>query len=146
MTSSSTDEQPLRRALELAREGVGLTSPNPCVGAVVVDAAGSVVGEGSHTYEALKHAEILALQQAGEKARGATLYLNLEPCCHQGRTGPCADALIAAGVKRVVAAMQDPNPRVSGEGFRRLRDAGVDVELAADFSREAEKLNEDFVH
>ena len=103
MTSSSTDEQPLRRALELAREGVGLTSPNPCVGAVVVDAAGSVVGEGSHTYEALKHAEILALQQAGEKARGATLYLNLEPCCHQGRTGPCISAIVAAGIRRVVA-------------------------------------------
>ena len=115
MTSSSTDEQPLRRALELAREGVGLTSPNPCVGAVVVDAAGSVVGEGSHTYEALKHAEILALQQAGEKARGATLYLNLEPCCHQGRTGPCVSAIVSAGIGRVVASMRDPNPLVCGD-------------------------------
>src|SRR5438105_9768595 len=135
----------LREALDLARQGRGQTSPNPTVGAVLVR-DGEVVGRGFHTYAGTKHAEILALDAAGERARGATLYINLEPCAHQGRTGPCADALIAAGVKRVVAAMQDPNPRVSGEGFRRLRDAGVDVELAADFSREAEKLNEDFVH
>src|SRR2546427_2638924 len=100
MTTSSVDEQHLRRALELARQGVGLTSPNPCVGAVVVDSAGSVVGEGSHTYEGLKHAEILALEQAGGKARGATLYLNLEPCSHQGRTGPCVNAIVAAGTQQ----------------------------------------------
>ncbi|PYV95317.1 MAG: bifunctional diaminohydroxyphosphoribosylaminopyrimidine deaminase/5-amino-6-(5-phosphoribosylamino)uracil reductase RibD [Acidobacteria bacterium] len=143
MTSSSTDEQPLRRALELAREGVGLTSPNPCVGAVVVDAAGSVVGEGSHTYEALKHAEILALQQAGEKARGATLYLNLEPCCHQGRTGPCVSAIVSAGIGRVVASMRDPNPLVCGKGFESLREAGIEVSVGL-FEKEARKLNEAF--
>jgi diaminohydroxyphosphoribosylaminopyrimidine deaminase/5-amino-6-(5-phosphoribosylamino)uracil reductase len=94
----------------------------------------------------VKHAEIQALEQAGERARGAALYINLEPCSHQGRTGPCADALIEAGVKRVVAAMQDPNPLVGGDGFRRLRDAGIEVELAGEFTVEAEKLNEDFVH
>src|SRR5436309_1602578 len=143
MTSSSTDEQPLRRALELAREGVGLTSPNPCVGAVVVVAAGSVVGEGSHTYEALKHAEILALQQAGEKARGATLYLNLEPCCHQGRTGPCVSAIVSAGIGRVVASMRDPNPLVCGKGFESLREAGIEVSVGL-FEKEARKLKEAF--
>src|SRR5579862_8306664 len=100
------NERYMRQALELARQGVGLASPNPCVGAVLVR-AGEVVGLASHTYEGLKHAEVLALEQAGERARGATLYLNLEPCCHQGRTGPCAEALIAAGVRRVVASMPD---------------------------------------
>ena len=91
-------------------------------------ASGTVVGEGSHTFEGVKHAEVLALEQAGAKARGATLYINLEPCSHQGRTGPCADAVIAAGVRRVVACMQDPNPLVSGQGFERtLRNAGVSV-------------------
>jgi len=143
MTTSSVDEQHLRRALELAREGIGLTSPNPCVGAVVVDPAGSVVGEGSHTYEGRKHAEILALEQAGEKARGATLYINLEPCCHQGRTGPCVNAIGAAGIGRVVACMNDSNPRVSGKGFELLRDSGVDVSVGL-FEKEARKLNEAF--
>ncbi len=80
-----------------------------------------------HTYDGLKHAEILAIEQAGAKARGATLYVNLEPCSHQGRTGPCADAVIAAGIRRVVACMQDPNPQVSGQGFAKLREAGVNV-------------------
>jgi diaminohydroxyphosphoribosylaminopyrimidine deaminase / 5-amino-6-(5-phosphoribosylamino)uracil reductase len=143
MTTSSVDEQHLRRVLELAREGIGLTSPNPCVGAVVVDPAGSVVGEGSHTYEGRKHAEILALEQAGEKARGATLYINLEPCCHQGRTGPCVNAIGAAGIGRVVACMNDSNPRVSGKGFELLRDSGVDVSVGL-FEKEARKLNEAF--
>ena len=131
-TSRETDELFLRQALERAHEGIGLTSPNPCVGAVLVDANGVVVGTGSYTYDSVKHAEIQAIEQAGEKARGATLYLNLEPCSHQGRTGPCADAVIAAGVRRVVACMQDPNPLVSGKGFARLRDSGVPVrEIAA---------------
>ena len=135
----------LREALDLARRGKGQTSPNPAVGAVLVRDA-QIVGSGYHTWAGVKHAEIQALEQAGERARGAALYINLEPCSHQGRTGPCADALIEAGVKRVVAAMQDPNPLVGGDGFRRLRDAGIEVELAGEFTVEAEKLNEDFVH
>lgn len=135
----------LREALELARRGRALASPNPMVGAVVVR-DGVVAGRGFHTYAGRKHAEILALEEAGEKARGATLYINLEPCAHQGRTGPCAEAVAAAGVSRVVAAMQDPNPLVAGAGFRILREAGVEVEVAAEFTAEAERLNEPFVH
>ena len=105
-----------------------------------------VVGRGFHTWAGLKHAEILALEEAGDRARGATLYINLEPCCHQGRTGPCTAALIEAGVARVVAAMEDPNPLVAGEGLRQLRAAGIQAEIAEAFSAEAEKLNEAFVH
>jgi len=127
----------LREALDLARRGRGQTSPNPMVGAVLV-CAGEVVGRGFHTYGGMKHAEVHALEEAGARARGATLYINLEPCSHSGRTGPCADALIAAGVSRVVGAMQDPNPQVAGEGFRRLRTAGIDVEMASEFTVEAE--------
>ena len=111
----TNDEQHMRKALELARAGVGLVSPNPAVGAVVVDASGRQVGAGTHTYDGVKHAEVLALEQAGAAARGATLYLNLEPCSHQGRTGPCADAVIAAGISRVVCSMEDPNPQVAGK-------------------------------
>ena len=121
----------VREALDLARQGRGQTSPNPMVGAVIVR-EGRVVGRGFHTYAGLKHAEICALEQAGEQARGATLYINLEPCSHQGRTGPCAEAIVEAGIAEVIAAMQDPNPLVSGLGFRRLRDAGVKVEIAAE--------------
>src|SRR5580698_4048219 len=143
MPDRDTDEPFLRRALDLARQGIGLTSPNPCVGAVVVDAKGTIVGTGSHTYDGLKHAEILALKHAGEKARGATLYINLEPCSHQGRTAPCADALIAAGIARVVASMQDPNPQVRGKGFEKLRGAGIDVSLGI-LEDEAKSLNESF--
>src|SRR5437870_5096561 len=135
----------LREALDLARRGKGQTSPNPAVGAVLVR-DGEVVGRGFHTYSGLQHAEVLALGEAGARARGATLYINLEPCSHQGRTGPCADALIASGVSRVIAAMSDPNPQVAGEGFRKLRAAGIAVEAAEEFVAEAEKLNEDFVH
>jgi diaminohydroxyphosphoribosylaminopyrimidine deaminase/5-amino-6-(5-phosphoribosylamino)uracil reductase len=135
----------LREAIELARQGYGRTSPNPMVGAVL-ERDGVVVGRGVHTYAGVKHAEVLAIEQAGEKARGATLYLNLEPCAHQGRTPPCAEALIAAGIRRVVAAMQDPNPRVSGQGFQRLREAGIDVHVPAEMREEAERLNEPFVH
>jgi diaminohydroxyphosphoribosylaminopyrimidine deaminase/5-amino-6-(5-phosphoribosylamino)uracil reductase len=142
-TSRETDERFLRRALDLARESVGLTSPNPCVGAVIVDDQGNVVGTGSHTYTGVEHAEILALEQAGDKARGATLYINLEPCSHQGRTSPCADAVIAAGIRRVVASMQDPNPQVSGKGFARLRNAGVAV-ASGILEDEARPLNESF--
>lgn len=135
----------MREALDLARQGQGRTSPNPAVGAVLVR-DGAAVGRGTHTFAGRKHAEILALEEAGERARGATLYSNLEPCCHEGRTGPCADALIAGGVARVVAAMEDPNPRVAGRGFERLRQAGVEVSLAPEFTAEAEEVNEPFVH
>jgi diaminohydroxyphosphoribosylaminopyrimidine deaminase/5-amino-6-(5-phosphoribosylamino)uracil reductase len=140
---TASDEICLRRALDLARQGIGLTSPNPCVGAVIVDGKGAIVGAGSYTYDGLKHAEVLALEQAGTKARGATLYINLEPCSHQGRTGPCVDAIIAADIGRVVASMQDPNPLVSGQGCARLRSAGIEVETGL-LEEEAKVLNEPF--
>jgi diaminohydroxyphosphoribosylaminopyrimidine deaminase / 5-amino-6-(5-phosphoribosylamino)uracil reductase len=143
MADRSKDEAFLRRALELAREGIGLASPNPCVGAVIVDSKGQVAGEGTHTFAGVKHAEILALEQAGEKARGGVLFVNLEPCSHQGRTAPCADAVIAAGVRRVVACMQDPNPLVAGKGFERLRNAGISV-ASGILEEEAKVLNEAF--
>src|ERR1700691_6773105 len=100
-------------ALELARQGLGRTSPNPSVGAVLVK-DGQIFGRGFHTYAQAKHAEVMALEEAGPHARGSTLYITLEPCSHQGRTPPCADALVEAGVARVIAAMEDPNPQVSG--------------------------------
>jgi diaminohydroxyphosphoribosylaminopyrimidine deaminase/5-amino-6-(5-phosphoribosylamino)uracil reductase len=137
--------QYMREALALARKGAGATSPNPAVGAVLVR-DGEVVGRGFHTYAGKAHAEILALEEAGRRAAGATLYVNLEPCCHQGRTGPCTERLIDAGVKQVVAAMEDPNPQVAGGGLRRLREAGLEVEIASEFTAQAEKLNEAFVH
>jgi len=144
MTNShQIDERFLHQALDLARQGIGLTSPNPCVGAVLVGTHNTIVGTGSHTYDGMKHAEILAIEQAGEKARGATLYINLEPCSHQGRTGPCADAVIAAGVTRVVACMKDPNPRVSGQGFTKLQGAGIEVTSGL-LEQEAKALNEAF--
>lgn len=142
-TSRPTDEQFLRRALDLARTGIGLTSPNPNVGAVLVDGSGVVVGSGCHTYAGVKHAEILAIEQAGQRARGATLYINLEPCSHEGRTAPCADAVIAAGITRVVTGMSDPNPLVGGRGFERLREAGVCVSSGI-LEDEAKQLNEAF--
>jgi diaminohydroxyphosphoribosylaminopyrimidine deaminase/5-amino-6-(5-phosphoribosylamino)uracil reductase len=135
----------IREALDLARKGRAQASPNPMVGAVLVR-DGEVVGRGFHIFAERKHAEIVALEQAGDRARGATLYINLEPCSHVGRTGPCADALVAAGVAKVVAAMRDPNPLVAGDGFKRLTGAGVEVEMAPDFTAAAEKLNEAFVH
>lgn len=143
MPSHSTDESLLHRALELARQGLGLASPNPYVGAVIADAQGNVVGTGSYTYGGVKHAEVLALEAAGKKARGATLYINLEPHAHQGRTPPCTDALIAAGIHRVVASMPDPNPKVSGQGFEKLRAAGVHVEVGR-LEEQARRLNEAF--
>jgi diaminohydroxyphosphoribosylaminopyrimidine deaminase/5-amino-6-(5-phosphoribosylamino)uracil reductase len=133
----------LRETIELARLGRAQSSPNPMVGAVLVR-DGHVVGRGFHTYAGVKHAEILALEQAGDQARGATLYINLEPCSHQGRTGPCVVAIVAAGVAEVVAAMQDPNPQVSGRGFAALREAGVEVHIAGEITAQAEKLNEAF--
>jgi diaminohydroxyphosphoribosylaminopyrimidine deaminase/5-amino-6-(5-phosphoribosylamino)uracil reductase len=135
----------LEDALDLAAQGVGRVSPNPAVGAVVVS-DGAIVGRGFHTWAGLKHAEVIAIEEAGERSRGAALYLNLEPCSHQGRTPPCADAIIAAGIKKVVAAMEDPNPLVRGAGFKRLREAGVEVEIDTDFTAWATDLNEAFVH
>src|SRR6266536_737153 len=139
----TADDQSMRRALALARAGVGLVSPNPAGGAGVVDTSGNEAGAGTHTYDGIKHAEILALEQAGGRARGGTLYMNLEPCSHQGRTGPCADAVIAAGISGVVCSMQDPNPLVAGQGFAKLRAAGVRVEIGA-LEAEAKRLNESF--
>jgi len=143
MPDPSADNRFLRRALDLAREGLGLASPNPCVGAVIVDAQGSIAGTGAYTFGRVKHAEILALEEAGGAARGGTLYINLEPHAHQGRTPPCTEALIAAGIARVVASMPDPNPRVSGRGFEQLRAAGIDV-LVGGLQEEARQLNEAF--
>jgi diaminohydroxyphosphoribosylaminopyrimidine deaminase/5-amino-6-(5-phosphoribosylamino)uracil reductase len=143
MPEQSADELLLRRALELARQGIGLASPNPYVGAVIADAHGTVVGTGTYTYGGVKHAEILALEAAGDKARGGTLYINLEPHAHQGRTPPCTDALIAAGIGRVVASMADPNPKVSGLGFEKLQAAGVRVDVGL-LQEEARHLNEGF--
>lgn len=143
MSRHSPDEQHLHRALELARQGIGLASPSPYVGAVITDSGGDVAGVGTYTYAGLKHAEILALAQAGNKARGGTLYINLEPHCYQGRTPPCTDALIEAGIQRVVASMADPNPKVSGRGFEQLRRAGVQVETGT-LEDEARRLNEAF--
>ena len=130
------------QALALAERGIALASPNPIVGAVLVR-DGRVIGEGFHTYDGVRHAEIIALATAGEAARGATLYINLEPCCHTGRTGPCTQALINAGIARVVAAMPDPNPQVAGRGFQQLRAAGVEVSAGLR-EAEARRLNEAF--
>jgi len=139
----TSDEQFMRRALDLARAGVGLVSPNPAVGAVVVEPGGNEVGAGTHTYDGLRHAEVIAIERAGGRARGGTLYLNLEPCSHQGRTRPCADAVISAGITRVVCSMQDPNPQVSGQGFARLRSRGIHVDVGL-LETEARQLNEAF--
>jgi diaminohydroxyphosphoribosylaminopyrimidine deaminase / 5-amino-6-(5-phosphoribosylamino)uracil reductase len=139
------DEHAIRfmeHALALASKGTGLASPNPMVGCVIVR-EGQIVGEGFHQYEWRDHAEIVALKSAGEKARGATLYVNLEPCNHTGRTGPCTEAIIAAGVQRIVAAMDDPNPVNSGRGFERLRAAGIEV-FTGVCEEEAHRLNEPF--
>src|SRR5260370_34307172 len=129
----------------LPRRGAARASPPPAVGAVLVQ-NGIVVGRGFHTWAGVDHAEIVALAEAGDRARGATVYLTLEPCSHTGRTPPCADALIRAGVAKVVAAMPDPNPEVAGRGFERLPAAGVEVELAPEYEDEAVRLNEAFVH
>jgi diaminohydroxyphosphoribosylaminopyrimidine deaminase/5-amino-6-(5-phosphoribosylamino)uracil reductase len=119
----------MERALFLAERGRGRTSPNPLVGAVIVSPDGVVVGQGAHERAGEPHAEVHALTSAGERARGATLYCTLEPCCHRGRTGPCVDRIVEAGVARVVAACEDPNPLVSGRGFSYLRAHGVTVEV-----------------
>ena len=144
---STYDEPYMRRALELAAEGRYTTSPNPRVGAVVVSWSGPVpivVGEGFHMRAGEPHAEILALQEAGEAARGACLYVNLEPCFHHGRTPPCVDAVIEAGISRVVVAMEDPFPQVAGRGIEKLRQAGVEVRLGV-CAQEAHELNRYFI-
>jgi diaminohydroxyphosphoribosylaminopyrimidine deaminase/5-amino-6-(5-phosphoribosylamino)uracil reductase len=137
----------MQRALELARRGIAVSSPNPAVGCVILDCAGQVAGEGWHEYDLVDHAEVIALrvaaQHAKERLRGGTAYVTLEPCNHTGRTGPCSEALIAAGLKRVVAATIDPNPAVAGHGSDRLRSAGIEVELGI-CQAEARRLNEGF--
>lgn len=133
----------MNRALTLAQQGRGRTSPNPLVGAVVVN-AGEIVGEGYHQKAGEPHAEIHALKEAGEKAQGSTLYVNLEPCCHLGQTPPCTDTIIEAGVKHVYAGHLDPNPKVAGKGIKRLEEAGIEVQVGL-CSEKAEKLNEIFI-
>lgn len=136
------DERYFARALSLARKGQGNVFPNPMVGAVIVR-GGRIVGEGYHRKAGGPHAEIEALRKAGRQSKGATLYLNLEPCSHFGKTPPCADAVIAAGIRKVFCIMRDPNPRVSGKGFRRLRKAGIEVVVDGPVAQ-AESLNEGF--
>jgi diaminohydroxyphosphoribosylaminopyrimidine deaminase/5-amino-6-(5-phosphoribosylamino)uracil reductase len=142
--SAATDYVHMARALQLAARGIYSTAPNPAVGCVLLDAAGTVVGEGWHHRAGQPHAEVIALQEAAVRARGGTVYVTLEPCSHHGRTPPCADALIEAGVRRVVAAMQDPNPRVAGDGLRKLESAGIRTAVGA-LEREARELNRGFV-
>lgn len=141
-TPGSTDEFWMERALALAEASIGLASPNPVVGCVLVH-GDTVLGEGFHVYDDKDHAEIVALKQAGEHARGATAYVTLEPCSHHGRTPPCADALIAAGVARVVTAARDPNPQVSGRGLDKLQSAGVSITIGVKEAA-ARRLNEAF--
>lgn len=138
------DERYMWQALDLAAKGLGATSPNPMVGAVLVK-GGEIIGTGYHQRAGCPHAEILALDEAGEGARGATLYVTLEPCSHTGRTPPCVDRIIQAGVRKVVAAMQDPNPLVHGRGLGRLSDAGIKVKTGV-LKEKAARLNEVFVH
>ncbi len=142
---SAMDRRLMGRALELAAKGNGLVSPGPLVGCVIASLEGEVVGEGFYVYEQLKHAETYALEQAGARAQGATAYVSLEPHAHHGRTPPCTDALIRAGIARVVAPVEDPNPKVSGKGFAHLRTAGLEVSVGL-LSYEAERLNEKYLH
>ena len=137
------DEEMMGRAIELAKNAAGRTSPNPLVGAVVVK-DGRIVAEGWHRRAGTPHAEVHALNMAGELARGATVYVSLEPCAHYGRTGPCAEALVQAGVSRVVVAMTDPNPKVAGKGLAILREAGISVTVGV-LEKEARELNEGFL-
>jgi diaminohydroxyphosphoribosylaminopyrimidine deaminase/5-amino-6-(5-phosphoribosylamino)uracil reductase len=139
-----SDEVYIERAISLAERGRGLVSPNPMVGAVVVSSDGRVAGEGWHEGPGTPHAEILALEQAGERARGAVLFTSLEPCDHFGRTGPCTDAIVSAGIGRVSSAMRDPNPVVDGRGFAKLRAQGIEVEFGT-LAEEAARQNEAFV-
>lgn len=141
---SNYDHYYMQRAIELAKKGQYTTRPNPCVGCVIVK-NGQVIGEGFHYQAGQPHAEVFALQQAGEQAEGATVYVTLEPCSHHGRTPPCADALIQAKVAKVVIAMTDPNPKVSGSGIAKLRKAGIKI-VTNIFKNEAYQLNQGFFH
>ena len=145
LRTSDFDEQMMRRALELAARGIGQVSPSPLVGCVIVAETGEIVGEGYYLYERIKHAETIALEQAGSRASGATAYVSLEPHAHYGRTPPCTDALIDAGVRRVVAPIPDPNPLVSSKGFGHLRQAHIEVNIGL-LAREAIRLNEKYIH
>lgn len=138
------DRVMMQRCLELAGHALGKTAPNPLVGSVIVQ-QGEIVGEGFHPAAGQPHAEVFALRQAGDRARGATLYVNLEPCSHYGRTPPCADAVIAAGITRVVVGIVDPNPKVSGRGLDRLRQAGIEVTIGVE-AEACTRLNEAFIH
>ena len=142
---TETDRRMMARALDLAKRGVGQVSPGPLVGCVIVSPAGEVVGEGFYIFEDLNHAETIALAAAGENARGGTAYVSLEPHAHHGRTPPCTDALIAAGIKRVVAPIEDLNPKVSGKGFEHLRAAGLEVQTGL-LAEEATRVNEAYLH
>lgn len=142
--ASEFDRQMMQRCLALAEQAAGRTAPNPLVGAVIVR-EGEIVGEGFHPQAGQPHAEVFALQAAGSQAQGATLYVNLEPCSHYGRTPPCADALIQAGVAKVVVGMVDPNPQVSGRGIARLQSAGIEVVVGVEEAA-CQTLNEGFVH
>jgi diaminohydroxyphosphoribosylaminopyrimidine deaminase/5-amino-6-(5-phosphoribosylamino)uracil reductase len=133
-----------RKALDLASKGIGLVSPNPLVGCAIVSRSGEIAGEGTYTYDNITHAEVIALQQAGDKAKGGTAYVSLEPHDHHGKTPPCTEALINAGIKRVVCPIEDPNPLVSGRGFARLREAGIEV-VTGIMADEATRLNEKFI-
>jgi diaminohydroxyphosphoribosylaminopyrimidine deaminase / 5-amino-6-(5-phosphoribosylamino)uracil reductase len=135
----------MTRALVLAAKGTGQVSPGPLVGCVITTSEGEVIGEGFYVYEEVKHAETLALEQAGDRARGATAYVSLEPHAHFGKTPPCTDALIASGIKRLVAPVEDSNPKVSGRGFGHLRSAGLEVSIGL-MAREAKKVNEKYFH
>jgi diaminohydroxyphosphoribosylaminopyrimidine deaminase/5-amino-6-(5-phosphoribosylamino)uracil reductase len=142
---TETDRRLMHRALELAAQGIGQVSPGPLVGCVIASSEGEVLGEGFYLYEQLKHAETYALEQAGARADGATAYVSLEPHAHYGRTPPCADALIKAGIARVLAPVEDPNPKVSGKGFQHLRAAGIEVSVGL-LAAAAAKLNEKYLH
>jgi diaminohydroxyphosphoribosylaminopyrimidine deaminase/5-amino-6-(5-phosphoribosylamino)uracil reductase len=135
----------MERALELSQKGVGQVSPGPLVGCVVVDPSGEIAGEGFYLFEDVKHAETIALELAGQRARRGTAYVSLEPHAHHGRTPPCTDALITAGIKRVVAPIEDLNPKVSGKGFAHLRAAGITVETGL-LQQEAAQINEAYLH
>lgn len=139
------DRRLTQRALDLAVQGIGRVSPGPLVGCVIVDERGQVAGEGLYVYDETKHAETVALEQAGPRARGGTAYISLEPHAHQGRTAPCTDALIRAGIRRAVAPIEDPNPKVSGRGFAHLREAGIEV-CQGVLAAEATRLNEAYIH
>lgn len=133
----------MREALQLAKKGEGYTSPNPMVGAVVVN-HNQIVGRGFHRFYGGPHAEVYALDEAGDSSIGATIYVNLEPCSHYGKTPPCSLKIIKSGIKRAVIAMEDPNPRVAGNGIRQLREAGIKIDLGI-LEKEAARLNEIFI-